>query len=102
MKFPRNKRRDWFIFWRTWWLIINHINNIIWNKFTKKLSLYIVIGKLNGKLSNKSFAEKKAIMKDKTAFDMNNKINEYQEWRELQLRDRGDKLTDLIVGLLDI
>ena len=41
-------------------------------------------------------------MKDKTAFDMNNKINEYQEWRELQLRDRGDKLTDLIVGLLDI
>ena len=33
---------------------------------------------------------------------MNNKINEYQEWRKKQLRDRGDKLTDLIVGLLDI
>ena len=65
-------------------------------------NLTIITGKLNGKLSNKSFAEKKVIMKDKTAFDLNNKINEYSEWRELQLRDRGDKLTNLIVGLLGI
>ena len=62
----------------------------------------VITGKLNGKISNKSFTDKKAIMKDKTAFDMNNKINEYSEWKEFQLRDRGDKLTNLIVGLLGI
>ena len=65
-------------------------------------NLTIITGKLNGKISNKSFTDKKAIMKDKTAFDMNNKINEYPEWKEFQLRDRGDKLTNLIVGLLGI
>ena len=41
-------------------------------------------------------------MNDKTTFDLNNKINEYFEWREEQLRDLWDKLTDLVVDLLGI
>ncbi len=65
-------------------------------------NLTITVGKLNKEMSNSSFLDKKIFMKNQSAFHLNNQINDYSKWSESELSDRGEKLTKLIVGLLEI
>ena len=55
-------------------------------------NLTLVTGKLNSKMSNNPFAEKRVALEENSALRLNKKICEHNTWDTKQIRDRADDL----------